>query len=90
MDYRQNIAASFATKPSSGPTLEQAKKINAARLREKQTALVARIGKLVESLAERDVDDWLAALDAAEQVKLSAGSRGIGARLKSTFLTGKK
>jgi hypothetical protein len=90
MTYRQTVAAQFAAKPSTGPTLEQAREINAKRLHEKQSALTARIGKLIESLGESDVDDWISALDSAEQLKLSARAGGIGARLKSTFITGKK
>ena len=88
-NFRERISLQFAAKPSTGPTLEQARKINADRLAGKQAALIARISKLVESLPEGDCDDWLTALDNAEQVKLSASSRGLGARLKSTYLTGK-
>ena len=54
MNFRQQIVAKFAAKPSSGPSLEEAVKINDERLSRKRASLAARISKLIYSLSETD------------------------------------
>jgi hypothetical protein len=57
--YRQGIVNRFAaqTKPGTVNFAEAAKQ-NAERLREKQADLKAKIGKIIDSLDEIEVDKW--------------------------------
>jgi hypothetical protein len=88
MNFRDQVSAQFAAKPSTGPTLEQAKKINSERLNRKRAALAAEVGKVIYQLAELDVDSWLETLGKAD-VKASARLAGIHSQAKTAYYAGK-
>lgn len=78
--YRKSVAVRLSGE--STPSLDEARKINEQRLKEKRSVLKQALGNIVDQLSELDVDSWLESVGKQSSAQLS----GINAQAHSSYL----